>query len=75
MVAITNADIVLPSGASLLDGVKDLQPGQFVFSRRLDVDQLDGLGVASPYGYDFFAAHTDDLAVVPDVGLAFGAPW
>lgn len=73
--AITNADIVLPRGTSLLETVAGLRPGEFVFSRRLDVDVLDGAGVPFETGYDFFAGHTDDLRGIPDVGLAFGGPW
>lgn len=73
--AITNADIEFPPGTGLLESVGDIHPGEFVFSRRLDVETLDGPGTPWQHGYDFFAGHADGLAGIPDIGLAFGAPW
>jgi hypothetical protein len=73
---LVNADIILPDGADLSGAVAALCPGQFLFSRRIDVDiPFQTEGTPYPYGYDFFAGHADDLAGLPDAGMVFGAPW
>ena len=73
--ALVNADIVTPSGAALAKKVTSLRPGQMIFSRRLDVAELGTSG--SPYfaGYDFFAAHSEDVAGLAKTRLVFGTPW
>jgi hypothetical protein len=75
-VAMVNADILFPPRTDLADRVSDLRPGQVIFSRRLDrADPERSPGTPYPYGFDFFAAHADDLTGLSDTHLVFGAPW
>lgn len=74
--ALVNADVSLALNTDLSTKVMALQPGAFIFSRRLDIaypGQVEG--TPWHHGYDFFAGHTDDLAGLADAGLVFGAPW
>ena len=73
---LLNADLILTATADLSARVAHLRPGEFIISRRLDIDQLrqtDGTPWHS--GYDFFAGHADDISGLPDAGMVFGAPW
>ena len=73
--ALINADVILKP-ATLTARVAQLRPGEFIFSRRIDIDQL-GQTEGVPYhsGYDFFAGHADDMSGLSDAGMVFGAPW
>jgi hypothetical protein len=73
--ALVNADIIIPSGAGLAERVTSLRRGQMIFSRRLDVAELGASGKPYFNGYDFFAAHSEDAAVLAKTRLVFGAPW
>jgi len=73
--ALVNADIVTPTGAGLADRVAALRPGQVIIGRRLDVAELGASGRPYFNGYDFFAAHSDDVAALAKTRLVFGAPW
>ena len=60
---LMNGDLVLPRAAALAARVAQLHPGEFIFSRRIDIsrpDQTDGMPHRS--GYDFFAGHADDIS-------------
>lgn len=73
--ALANADLIL-TAPDIVDRVAQLQPGEFMFSRRLDIDRIDQTqGTPYPYGYDFFAGHSADLEGLYDSGMVFGAPW
>lgn len=73
--ALVNADIFIPAGAQLAERVRSLGPGHMIFSRRLDVAELGASGRPFFNGYDFFAAHSDDVAGLAENRLVFGAPW
>ena len=74
--ALLNADLILRPDTDIAAKVASLRPGEFIFSRRIDIDKPDQTdGVAHRPGFDFFAAHTNDLASPPDSGMVFGAPW
>lgn len=74
--ALTNADIVLPANDVLATRVANLEPGEFIFSRRLDVRRPgDTTGPAWTPGFDFFAGRGEDIADLRDAGFVFGAPW
>ena len=73
---VMNADLIVPTTSALADRLAQIRPGEFIFSRRIDIDQPDQTdGFAPRWGYDFFAGHTDDIAELPDAGMVFGAPW
>jgi hypothetical protein len=46
-----------------------------LIGRRLDVAQLGTSGRPYFHGYDFFAAHSSDVAALAKTHLVFGAPW
>ena len=73
---LINADLIIPSSPALAGRLAQMRPGEFIFSRRIDIDkpgQIDG--VPPRWGYDFFAGHADDISELPDAGMVFGAPW
>jgi hypothetical protein len=73
---LMNADLVIPSTSALADRLAQIRPGEFIFSRRIDIDQPGQTdGVAPRWGYDLFAGHADDISQLPDAGMVFGAPW
>ena len=74
--ALMNGDLVLTPTADLAARVAQLRPGEFIFSRRIDIDQPDQRE-GTPYhsGYDFFAGHANDISGLPEAGMVFGAPW
>ena len=73
---LMNADLVIPSTSALADRLSQICPGEFIFSRRIDIDQPGQAdGVAPRWGYDFFAGHADDISELPNAGMVFGAPW
>jgi hypothetical protein len=74
--AVMNADLLIPRRAALATKVSDLPAGEFLFSRRVDIDQPTEIRGQPWYdGYDFFAGHADDISCLPDAGMVFGAPW
>lgn len=73
--ALVNADILIPSSAALDVKVASIRPGEMIIGRRLDVAQLGASGTPYLYGYDFFAAHGEDVAALTETHLIFGAPW
>jgi hypothetical protein len=73
---LLNADLILTTTVDFSARVAQLRPGEFMFSRRLDIDQLHQTeGTPWHSGYDFFAGHADDISGLPDFGMVFGAPW
>lgn len=73
---IANADIFLRHASSLREAVQGLRPGQFGFTRRVDLTDPSRLaGIPYRHGFDFFALHPADAHKVPDIGLALGVPW
>lgn len=73
--ALINADLIL-TAPDISDRVAQLRPGEFIFSRRLDIGRLgQTVGTPYPHGYDFFAVHPNDIVDIPDIGMVFGAPW
>src|SRR4051794_17214820 len=75
-VVIMNADLLIRPGTALAAAVREIGPGELIFSRRIDIerpDQTDGMPWL--HGYDFFAGHAEDIARLPDGGMVFGAPW
>jgi hypothetical protein len=53
-----------------------VRPKRFLLARRAGVTEPDGqLGDLYYWGFDLFAAHTSDIAAMPDMGLVIGAPW
>jgi hypothetical protein len=75
-VALMNGDLVVRPGTALAPNVLQLRPGEFIFSRRIDVKRLDQTdGMPFRFGYDFFAGHAHDISRLPDGGMVFGAPW
>jgi hypothetical protein len=74
--ALMNADLFMPPTSALAAKVAQLRVGEFIFSRRIDIDQPSKTdGVPYPFGYDFFAGHADDISGLSDAGLIFGHPW
>jgi hypothetical protein len=74
--AIMNADLILTPTVARAARVAQLRPGEFIFSRRIDIDQPGQTdGTPYSYGYDFFAGHADDISGLSDTGMVFGAPW
>lgn len=72
---ITNADILMLPGSDLAERVMSLRPGEILFSRRTDIEQVGSTsGVPYDKGFDFFAMHPDDLSGV-STQMIFGAPW
>lgn len=71
--AIVNADVVLT--CHLADQVRSIAAGEFLFSRRIDIDDPSH-EYGEPYhgGFDFFGCHPSDVADIK-TGLIFGAPW
>jgi hypothetical protein len=75
-VVLMNADLLIRPGTALAAAVLELRPGEFIFSRRIDIDRPDQTdGMPWLLGYDFFAGHADDISGLPDGGMVFGAPW
>jgi len=75
-VVLMNADLLIRPGTELAAAVRELRRGEFIFSRRIDIDRPDQMnGMPFRLGYDFFAGHADDLAELVDGGMVFGAPW
>lgn len=75
-VVLMNADLVVRPGTALAPNVRELRPGEFLFSRRIDIDRLEQTdGMPFRLGYDFFAGHADDISRLPDGDMVFGAPW
>jgi hypothetical protein len=73
---VMNADLIVPPTTTLADRLGQMRPGEFIFSRRIDIDQpYQTDGVAPRWGYDFFAGHADDISKLSDAGMVFGAPW
>ena len=73
---LMNADLLIRPGTALAAKVLELRPGEFIFSRRIDIDRPDQTyGMPVLFGYDFFAGHADDISGLPDGGMVFGAPW
>ncbi len=73
--ALMNADLFVPPTSALAAKVAQLRAGEFIFSRRIDIDQPSKTdGVPFPYGYDFFAGHADDISGLSDSGMVFGIP-
>jgi hypothetical protein len=74
--ALMNADLFMPPTSALAAKVAQLRAGEFIFSRRIDIDQPSKTdGVPYPFGYDFFAGHANDISGLSDAGLVFGMPW
>jgi hypothetical protein len=73
--ALANADILVPASAGLAQKVASLRRGQMMISRRLNVSELGASGTPYFYGYDFFAAHSQDVTALTETHLIFGAPW
>ena len=72
--AVTNADILF--SVDLGQRVTKLAPGEFLFSRRIDIDNpTDRHGTPYRWGFDFFAVNFNSVIKIPPNGLAFGAPW
>jgi hypothetical protein len=75
-VVLMNADLLIRPGTALAAAVGELGPGEFIFSRRIDIDRPDQTsGIPWIHGYDFFAGHAADISGLPDAGMVFGAPW
>jgi hypothetical protein len=71
--AIANSDLIMRYPLS--DVVGSLQPGEFVYSRRIDIDEPhETTGIPYNAGFDFFACHPKDIADIK-TKLVFGAPW
>jgi hypothetical protein len=71
---IGNADVILKSG--IRARVARLQPGEILFSRRIDIDDMNTLeGEAHASGFDLFSITGFDAAHLVDTQLIFGAPW
>jgi hypothetical protein len=73
--ALVNADILIPSPTGLAERVTSLTPGQMIIGRRLNVPHLGASGTPYFSGYDFFGAHSEDVASLARTQLVFGAPW
>jgi hypothetical protein len=75
-VVLMNADLLIRPGTALAANALELRPGEFIFSRRIDIDRPDQTnGMPGRLGCDFFAGHADDISGLPDGGMVFGAPW
>jgi hypothetical protein len=73
---LMNGDLVLSRTTALAARVAQLRHGEFIFSRRIGIDQPDQRdGIPQRSGYDFFAGHADDISGLSDAGMVFGAPW
>lgn len=75
--ALVNADIAIPVQSRLAEMTQSLEPGEAIFSRRLDIVRVaSGDPAAYKHGFDFFGAHTDNLSLdLLESRLVFGAPW
>lgn len=75
-VVLANADILLEPRSPPLDRVRELQPGDLLLAKRVDIRSPDDReGAEYAYGFDFFALHSSDLADQCESRLVFGAPW
>jgi hypothetical protein len=75
-VVVTNADLLIRPGTSLVAAIRELRPKEFIFSRRVNIHRPDQTnGMPGRFGYDFFAGHADEIGECPDGGMVFGAPW
>jgi hypothetical protein len=74
--AIVNADISIPPAAGLAHRAAAVEPGTFLFARRLDTEDINsGQGVPYRDGFDFFAGHARDLRDFGKTRFVFGMPW
>jgi hypothetical protein len=75
-VVLTNSDILIDMPEDTRKQIANLQPGQCVVSRRLDISTADSrTGDEYAFGYDFFAFHTRDLGEFSNDEFVFGLPW
>jgi hypothetical protein len=75
-VVLMNGDLLIRPGTALASNIRRLRPGEFMFSRRIDIARPDQTnGMPFRLGYDFFAGHADDLSGLSGEGMVFGAPW
>lgn len=71
---IGNADLILKPGTK--DLVAQLGADEIMFSRRIDIDDMDHTeGAEYAAGFDLFAINGRDAARLADTQLIFGAPW
>lgn len=78
VIVLTNADVFFEMNALVYDFLKNIRPNQFTLSKRRDVKQFDTIDATAkeyPFGYDFFAIHTDDIDEISSLPFMLGAPW
>jgi hypothetical protein len=78
VIVLTNADIFLEMNEQVYEFLKNIRPNQFTLSKRRDVKQfgtIDDEGKSYPFGYDFFAFHTDSIDEISSLPFMLGAPW
>ena len=70
---IVNGDLIMRDNLGKL--VENIQPGEFLYSRRTEIhDPKEISGGSYRYGFDFFACHPSDAAKFK-TSLVFGMPW
>jgi hypothetical protein len=74
--AITNADCMLEVCENDLALIKGLKRGECIVAKRVDVTDPEARqGDVFQFGYDFFAAHAQDLQDFVCDDMALGIPW
>ncbi|MGQ0457020.1 MAG: hypothetical protein ACT4OU_08155 [Hyphomicrobium sp.] len=75
-VAITNADIILDVPAGLRKQIENLEPGECIVQKRVDINDVDSRrGRRFEAGYDLFVYHAADLARFDGGPMVMGLPW
>jgi hypothetical protein len=70
---IINSDLIVRDNVARL--VENIQPGEFLYSRRIEIhDPSETTGESYRNGFDFFACHPSDAAKFK-TSLVFGVPW
>lgn len=76
VMVFANADIFLDFSEEQLASIRNLQPGEAIVLRRIDIDDLDRTNPEEyTGGYDFLAVHSTDLARFKSDLFALGVPW
>jgi len=77
LVGIINADLYLHASTALQQQLADADGTSLLYGQRLDVDDIDEPGGASPYvsGLDYFFFAPAMVRELPDEGFLLGETW
>jgi hypothetical protein len=74
--AIVNADIMLKLDEHDAKRIRDLEPDQFIVSRRIDIKNIESHeGELYRPGVDFIVMHTKNIKALLGSPFYFGLPW